>query len=116
MTARKIMEVFESAEELTEFFGGSIAKITYFARYIAINLNYRPDWLKPVRKLNEFPRYGIPKSAEDTILIPVVKRKHRLMAEDIVWIVERLSGRWELDRRGFRFEKLADAALFRVRL
>lgn len=105
-------KVFDLAEGLTDFFGVPPNKVNHFVRYIALNLDYRPEWLKGKPTLRDLPRFG----KASAYRIPVPRRKQRLLAQDIVWIVENLKHRWVLKEDGFQFENLADATMFKLRV
>lgn len=113
MTA--LFSALDEIADLYEFFGASPANINYFSRYIAVNLQYRPNWLKKVHKLEDYPRYGFKEIPEDSFFLPLPKRKHRDLSQDIIWVVENLKKNWALEEGGIRFETLGEATLFKLK-
>lgn len=103
-------------EDLEDFFGVSFLSISSLSKIIYRDYE-RPDWLRRCPTIDRYPRFCLTHTVTDHT-VPFNQlgsfRIHAL-AEQTLFVVESLHGKWQFGKDGFTFENLIDAAHFRMR-
>lgn len=105
---------FEDARTVVEFFNCNLKQVNYFLLRIVVNLNYRPDWLRRRKSLNELPRWEEVSDTKKTFVSAQTNNQTEI-CERIVWVVENLQSPWVLNSEGFGFTDPNEALHFKLR-
>lgn len=96
---------------LADFFNGNLTSVSHLNIFIAIHADY-PEWLRGITAEKDLPRRALTYDLPHKVVAPV---NAALQAQAVAWIVDNLSGAWNITQTWVFFENDLDAVKYMLR-